>query len=176
MDATKPTKPGFVGFVAPIPAHTREFGGDLTAANDTADTGPATTPTTTADKFRAASLALDAVILAAGVAADSDGWRWLNGAAMNTAELETFTARLCRFTDRGLIVAYAEALADKLVTRDREGADRRLCLECTNLAGHPGWWRCGAWKQAGVAIVAKDAGLGSDEVAMPRRCNGFRGV
>ena len=176
MDATKPTKPGFVGSVAPIPAHTRKFEGDLKAANDTADAGPATTPTTTVDKFRAASLALDAVIHPSGVAADKDRCCWPNGTAMTTAELDAFTARLCRFTDKGLFVAYAETLADKLVKRDREGDDRRLCLECTDLAGHAGSWRCGAWKRAGVAIVAKDAGMGGDEVAMLRRCDGFKGA
>ena len=168
-DATKPTKPGFVGFVAPIPAHIQKTGGDLEAANDS----PAGTPSAAPDRLRAASLALDTLILASGMATDPDRWCWPHSDAMNTAEIDTFTARLSRFTDRGLIVVFAESLADKLVIRDREGDDRRLCLECQHLAGSAGSWRCGNWKQAGIARRAGDARLARDEVTILRRCGGF---
>jgi hypothetical protein len=185
-EATEPTKPephsqkgGFVGFVAPIPAHIQKTGGDRAAANDTPDPAPATTagaPKTTADRFRAASLALDAVIQAADMAADPDRWTWPHSDAMNTAEIDTFTARLCRFTDKGLIVAFAETLADKLVIRDREGDDRRLCLECQHLGGYAsGSWRCGAWQRAGMDMQVADSRLASDEVTTLRRCDEFTG-
>jgi hypothetical protein len=141
------------------------------AANDT----PGDLATTTADKFRAASLALDGEITAR-VARDPDGDCWPHSDAMNTTEIDAFTARLCRFTDKGLIVAFAERLADKLVIRDREGDDRRICLECQHLGGYASAsWRCGAWQRAAMATRAADARLASDEVATFRRCDGFTG-
>lgn len=106
-------------------------------------------------------------------APDPDRWAWPHSTAMNTAEIDTFTARLARFTDRGLILADAEALADKLVNRDREGDDRRLCLECASL--HRGG-RCGNWQAAGVAIRARDAQLPGDFTTMLQRCGGFGGA
>ena len=94
---------------------------------------------------------------------------------MNTTEMRTFTARLSCFTDRGLIVPFAESVADKLVIRDREVDDRQLCLECHCLAGTTGSWRCGNWKQAEIATRAVDARLANEEVTLPRRCAGFDG-
>ncbi len=86
---------------------------------------------------------------------------------MNTAEIDTFTARLARFTDRGLILADAEALADKLVIRDREGDDRRLCLECRHLRGE-GPYRCGNARAAGL-----HADLARGLVLTLQRCHGY---
>ena len=63
-------------------------------------------------------------------ASDPDRWAWPHSSAMNGTEIDTFTARLARFTEQGLILADAEWLAGKLVTRDRDVDDRRLCLEC----------------------------------------------
>ena len=87
---------------------------------------------------------------------------------MNTTEVDTFTARLARFTDKGVSYDEAERLTDALVIRDREGDDRRLCLECTHLQGF-GRWRCGNWQQADVAREA----LARDLVLMLQRCSGF---
>ena len=67
-------------------------------------------------------------------AADPDRWAWPHSEAMTGTEIDTFTARLARFTDRGMGLEDADALADKLMTRDRESDDRRLCLECVHLA------------------------------------------
>ena len=61
-------------------------------------------------------------------------------------------------------------LADGLVIRDREGDDRRLCLECTHLQGY-GRWHCGNWQAAEVA----QQGLARDLVLMLQRCGGFVG-
>ena len=57
------------------------------------------------------------------------------GTAMNGAEIASFKVRLARFTAKGLTFNIGEALADRLVIRDRESDDRRSCLECVNLAG-----------------------------------------
>jgi hypothetical protein len=96
--------------------------------------------------------------------------------AMNGSEIDTNTARLARFTGKGVIHGDAEQLADKLVTRNRDLDDRRLCLECSHLSGHAGSWRCRNWKLAGIAILARDAGLPSDLVRMLQRCDGFAGT
>lgn len=110
------------------------------------------------------------------LALDLDRWAWPVSTAMNGAEIDTFTARLSGFTDKGVTPTDGEALADKLVTRDRETDDRRLCLECVHLAGHAGSWGCRAWKRAGVAVKARDAGLSSDLVQILQRCDGFKGT
>lgn len=65
-------------------------------------------------------------------AIDPDRWCWPHSTAMNTVEIDTFIARLARFTDKGLIKDAAECLADSLVIRDREQDDRAMCLECTH--------------------------------------------
>ena len=105
--------------------------------------------------------------------ADPDRWCWPQAAAMNTAEIEAFTARLARFTDKGLSLDDAEALADKLVTRDRDNDNRRLCLECAHLQG-VSRWGCGNWKQATIGTRPADAGLAHVLVVTPQHCPGFK--
>jgi hypothetical protein len=97
---------------------------------------------------------------------EPDRWCWPHSAAMNGAEIETFTVRLARFTDRGLNLNDADALADKLVIRDREGDDRRTCLECANLNRR----RCSQWQQAGIGGPE----VSVDLVGLLQRCAGFR--
>jgi hypothetical protein len=93
---------------------------------------------------------------------------------MNGAELDLFTARLARFTDKGVIQIEAESMADKLVIRDRESDDRRLCLECTHMGGYgQSSWRCGNWQAAGVAICAGHNQLSAGLVLLLQRCEGF---
>lgn len=107
-------------------------------------------------------------------APDPDRWAWPHSAAMTGAEIDTFAARLARFTDKGLSLEDAEALADKLVTRDRESDDRRLCQECFHLSGQSGkTWDCRNWQRAGVALRAKDAQLSAALVHQLQRCDGF---
>jgi hypothetical protein len=108
-------------------------------------------------------------------APDPDRWSWPHSVAMNGREIDTFMARLARFTDRGLDLLDAEGLADKLVIRDREQDDRRHCLECSHLH-RVGNWRCGNWQRAGVAIRASDAELSRDFVKLLQRCDGFSDV
>jgi hypothetical protein len=105
---------------------------------------------------------------APAVALDPDRWCWPNSPAMNTREIDTFTARLARFTDKGVSLGDAERLADSLVIRDREGDHRRLCLECSHLQG-AGRWRCGNWRAADVAAQ----GLARDLALTLQRCGGF---
>lgn len=147
-DATKPTKPqedvlggGFVGFVACPSEPIQKNKPVEAAANDT----PAET-----------------------LAANPDRCCWPQSDAMNGQEIDTFMGRLALFTDKGLSQDEAERLADKLVVRDRESDDRRLCLECVHLQGH-GRWRCGNWSAAGVA----QSGLASELAKTLQRCNGY---
>ena len=141
-DATKPTGPGFIGFVA--------------------------CPVATSEKFAAPKQPP-----ANEARTDPDHWCWPYGSAMNTAEIDTFTARLARFTDKGLTLADAETLVDGLTKREREMDDRRLCLECVHLQGGTGRWRCGNAGMAGIGLGAADAQLPRDLPHQLQRCAGF---
>ena len=108
------------------------------------------------------------------VTEDPDRWCWPHSSAMTGAEIDTFAARLHQFTHKGLARTHGEALADKLVVRDREQDDRRVCLECKHFAGHgAASWRCGNWHAGDVAIRSRDAQLPADLVVQLQRCNGF---
>ena len=175
---TKPTEPGFVGFVGTPDGHIQKISGSVEPANDAPDTWnvyiPPGTSAATIAKFRAASSALDAAQRAVGIPplgnADSDCGP--HSTAMTGAEIDTFTARLARFTDKGLDLDAGERMADKLVIRDREQDDRRLCLECLHLHRGDGW-RCRNWQAAGIACRARDAQLPTDLATQLQRCDGF---
>jgi len=108
------------------------------------------------------------------VTEDPDRWCWPHSSAMNGAEIQTFESRLHKFIGKGLVRNDSEALADKLVHRDRDQDDRRVCLECKHFAEHgAGSWRCGNWQAAGVAIRSCDAQLPADLVVLLQRCDGF---
>ena len=93
---------------------------------------------------------------------------------MNGAEINTFVARQQKFTRKGLTSKDGESLADRLVLRDRDEDDRRVCLECKHFAGHgAGSWRCCNWQAAGVAIHSRDAQLPAVLVVQLQRCDGF---
>ena len=193
-DASKTTETVFVVSEAPTLAPLQKIEGPAAAANDPA---PATTTTVQpviaeagnklidigtvrppglSPLLLAASLALDASISAAGTLPgnDPDADCWPRSTTMNGAEIDLFTARLHRFTDKGLTRTDGEALADKLVIRDREADDRRSCLECRHLSGYGHTsWRCGNWQAAGVAIRPRDTQLPADLVLQLQRCDGF---
>jgi hypothetical protein len=148
-DATKTTKTVSVVSVASILAPVQKIGGDSLAAND-----PVTALVTPAK-------------------AVSAGYSTNRADAMGHENLrKPDIARLALFTDKGLTIEAAELVADKLVTRDREHDDRRICLECTHLGG-AGAWRCRNWQRAGVAIRARDAQLPGELVHLLQRCDGF---
>jgi hypothetical protein len=156
-DATKTTETLFVVSVAPTLAPLQKNMAPTTAAND-----PAPAPM--------------AAIVDTGVlpGLDPDAYCWPHSSAMNTAEIDLFTARLHRFTSKGMTLTAGEVLANKLVVRDRDSDDRHVCLECRHLTGHGARaWRCGNWRAAGVAHQASDAQLATDLVMLPQRCNGF---
>lgn len=157
------------------------------AANDTApdltgcDVGRTPgIPPETAAKFKAASEALDQQIAEAvaaswrtiargeGDASDPDRWCWPSSPAMTTREMETYSARLVRFIGLGLSAEHAERLADRLVIRDREQDDRRVCIECTHVRA--GLLRCANWRQAGIG--APELG---DMTERLQHCDGFKG-
>lgn len=141
-DTTEPTKPGFVGFVAPDMALTPKTGGDSPVANDSPS--------------------------------DPDRWCWPHSSAMSGAEIDVFTARVARFTDKGLGLDDADDLADKLVKRDRELDDRRLCLECIHLVGQSGAaWHCKNRQRAEIAFKARDEQIAIALVLKLQRCDGF---
>lgn len=84
------------------------------------------------------------------------------------AEIQTFIVRECLFRAHGLTPEIAEALANKLLIRDREFDDRWMCLECRHLQG-VGRWRCGAWQQAGLT----QQGLARPLVLALQRCDAY---
>lgn len=148
--ATKPTKPatdtpagGFVGFVAYPQGHIQKIDGAVASP----DTPAANAPTT-----------------------DPDRWAWPHSSAMSGQELGTMMARQDLFQQRGASPQDAERLADKLVTRDREGDERRVCLECRHLRGM-GPWRCGNARAAGLP-----ADLARELVLTLQRCHGYDGA
>lgn len=79
-------------------------------------------------------------------------------------------ARLALFTDRGLSLDDAQALADKLTERDRGPDDRRLCLECQHLSGWVNSRRCSQWRKIGIGSAA----IPGELVSILQRCAGFK--
>ena len=84
---------------------------------------------------------------------------------MNGAELAALANRTQQFTRRGVGADAAEAMADRLVIRDRQQDERRICFECG--AYRPG--RCGNHRRAG--LQAPD--MGRDFAELLQRCPGF---
>ena len=48
-------------------------------------------------------------------------------------ELSAFTTRVLMLQRRGIGADHADDLAERLTLRDREGDDRRMCVECSHL-------------------------------------------
>ena len=84
-------------------------------------------------------------------------------------EDRTYKARLALFVDRGLSVADAETLANRLKGRDREQDERRLCLECKHLSGTSTARRCSQWRTLGIHCLA----IPADLPTTLQRCNEF---
>ena len=103
---------------------------------------------------------------------DPDRRTWPHSDAMNGAEIEAFMGRFELFAQRGLNQSDAEQHADRLTLRDREGDDRRLCLECAHLR-RVGGRRCGNAQRAGMTVHASAAVLAAGFVVQLQRCDGF---
>jgi hypothetical protein len=118
---------------------------------------------------------------AAQATPDPDRCCWPNSSAMNTAEIATMEARIHMFGSRGLNQKQAEAMAERLMRRDRRLDELRLCYECQHLqvqsATHWRHWpelRCGNWKASGLSLEARHAGMSEDFAHKLQRCNGFK--
>lgn len=98
---------------------------------------------------------------------DPNRWCYPQSSAMNSAEISAFDARVRRFTEIGLALPAAEELADALLVRDRDGDDRRLCVECKHL-GEQG--RCVAAVSGRLSGVA--AALQPVQTIL-KRCDAF---
>ncbi len=84
-------------------------------------------------------------------------------------ETSTLDNRTKLFMRHGLVTVQAEQLAFKLVDRDRDLDDRKICLECGNLSRNGGW-RCGNWRTAGIGAPS----VPDDLVRQLQRCDGFK--
>ena len=159
---TKPTKPphgqvepGFVGFVGCLPGVLKKSEGATVApathaANDPEPPNPERQ---------------------AQAVPDPDRWNWPASPAMSRAEIDRMVQRLALFDDRGLSVPEAEAVADKLVRRDRTGDRRGACAECKRLAGHgPTGWRCTDHRAPGNELAG--ARLARDWLVQLHHCPG----
>jgi hypothetical protein len=114
---------------------------------------------------------------------DPDRWCWPNSGAISTAEIAIFEARFHLFGARGVDLKEAEVMADRLVLRDRDADERRLCFECQHLQVQPAnHWRayaelrCGNWLAAGLCVFARDAELSQAFARQLQRCSGFEAV
>lgn len=92
---------------------------------------------------------------------------------MNTQEIATFIVRLEQFSHKGVSLAEAELLAERLVLRDRDEDDRQLCLECQHLQGDMGRWRCANAQRAGMAVGTANAPLPAGLTQQLQRCPGL---
>lgn len=87
-------------------------------------------PKTRAPQVERASL--DAV-RATEPAANDSGEPGYGMERMTQAEAAAFAERVRRFTERGLMLTEVDSLATRLLQRDRDCDDRRMCLECSYL-------------------------------------------
>ena len=100
-------------------------------------------------------------------APDPDRYCWPHSTAMNTAEIDRFLARVEVLQRKDMGLNAAEALADAMVMRDRDGDDRRSCFECQHFRHRRK--TCGNFSAAGGGQE-----LGSDLAATLQRCPGFQ--
>jgi hypothetical protein len=89
----------------------------------------------------------------------------LDAVAWSDSDIKRFLDRRARLLRWGWAEPEAEALAEKLVIRDREADDRVSCADCRHY--RPG--RCGNHRRAG--LQAPD--LGHTMAALLQRCPGF---
>jgi hypothetical protein len=101
-----------------------------------------------------------------------DKYCWPYSSAMNSGEVTKFIARDERFKVKGISPEVAEITADKLVIRDRDEDDRRICLECTHLHGYS-TLRCGNWRRSGISHSREGAFISHDFAIILQRCDGF---
>lgn len=86
--------------------------------------------------------------------------------AWTDGDIARFLGRRVRLLRWGWPEHEAEALADRLLRRDREADPRVSCTDCRHY--RPG--HCGNYRRAGLNV----ADIGRDLAAMLQRCDGFR--
>jgi hypothetical protein len=101
---------------------------------------------------------------------DPDRWCWPNGPAMNGQEIAVFNRRNNLFLAHGWDVA--EAVADRLVRRDRESDDRVVCLECVHYTKR---W-CANAKAAELSPSKSSIQIPTDLISLLQRCPAFQAL
>ena len=99
-----------------------------------------------------------------------DRWCWPNGPAMNGQEIDVFNRRNNLFLTRGW--GAAEAVADRLVRRDRESDDRVVCLECVHYTKQ---W-CANAKAAELSPSKSSIQIPTDLISLLQRCPAFQAL
>ena len=87
--------------------------------------------------------------------------------AWSEREIETFSARVLLFVRRGLSPTTADDMAERMTWRDRDGDDRRTCIECRHLS-----------RDARCTLARAGKLIGIDRALEPiptllQRCDGF---
>jgi hypothetical protein len=101
---------------------------------------------------------------------DPDRWCWPNGPAMNGQEIDAFNSRNNLFLARGW--GAAEAVADRLVRRDRESDDRVVCLECVHYTKR---W-CANANAAEFLPTKPSTQIATDLITLLQCCPGFLAI
>ncbi len=97
-----------------------------------------------------------------GVKAPAYAAPWTDG------EIQGFKARAARFQRRRFTELEAERLAEVLLLRDRDGDDRRMCLECSGLDGQ------GRCLPARRGLIAGAGRVLEPITTTLHRCEGFK--
>lgn len=97
---------------------------------------------------------------------------WVAGVAMDGQEIAAFQVRVARICDLGLGTDFAEQQAERMLRRDRDLDDRRLCMECAAFRCG-GSWICSNAVQAGLSAGSNYAELAREFTLQFQRCDGF---
>jgi hypothetical protein len=89
----------------------------------------------------------------------------MSAVAWTDGDISAFHARRARLMRWGWPEAEADALAERLVIRDREADDRVSCTDCAHYRPD----RCSTHRRAGL----QSADVGRDLAAVLQRCPGF---
>lgn len=104
--------------------------------------------------------------------AQADASCWPDSVAANSREIYTMQQRLALLAARGMEPQEAELLADRLMARDRDGDDRRLCMECFHLVAGASRNFCSNSRQAQLPMQT----LAKGWPLLLQRCPGFVGT
>ena len=108
---------------------------------------------------------MTSIAMTTGRTQNLDRWCWPHFDGMNSDEIHRTMSRVELLMSQSANPIEAEAIADKFLLRDREGDDRRCCLECANLVVG----RCRTWREAGIGAPTLPLGL----IRLLQRCDAF---